>query len=198
MWLISRRYLEHMGDANESEIVIAEKYTLIFQFLTVLFWFYTFLFAHCIRATETNIPCVILSFYRFIKLIWEYILFRNAEDCGTGSASGISSLQIGTILLPFNSKNSVPEFGPRSHPHALLCDHRLVPNMREQFRYGIPGIGWNWFRGRNWYRNVQHRGIGWLLTDINYFILLRRAWVDRCPFYLYRDYASKKMNLLIL
>ncbi len=30
----------------------------------------------------------------------------------------------------------------------------------------VPGIGWNWFRGRNWFRNVQHCGIGWLLAFI--------------------------------
>jgi hypothetical protein len=68
-----------------------------------------------------------------------------------------------------------------------------VPSNSVRFHFhSIPGIRWNWFRGRNWCRNVQHRGIGWLLTDINYFILLRRAWFDRWPFYLYRDYASKK------
>ncbi len=27
----------------------------------------------------------------------------------------------------------------------------------------VPGIGWNWFRGQNWFRNVQHRGIGCIL-----------------------------------
>jgi hypothetical protein len=28
----------------------------------------------------------------------------------------------------------------------------------------VPGIGWDWFRGRNWFRNVQHRGIGCILV----------------------------------
>jgi hypothetical protein len=28
---------------------------------------------------------------------------------------------------------------------------------------GIPGIRWNWFRGWNWFQNVQHRGIGCIL-----------------------------------
>jgi hypothetical protein len=30
------------------------------------------------------------------------------------------------------------------------------------------GIGWNWFRGRNWFRNVLHRGIGWLVCAVVY------------------------------
>jgi hypothetical protein len=28
---------------------------------------------------------------------------------------------------------------------------------------GIAGIRWNWFRERNWFRNVQHCGIGSIL-----------------------------------
>ncbi len=28
----------------------------------------------------------------------------------------------------------------------------------------VPGIGWNWFRRRNWFLNVQYCGIGWLLS----------------------------------
>jgi hypothetical protein len=28
---------------------------------------------------------------------------------------------------------------------------------------GISGIRWNRFRGRNWFHNVQHRGIGCIL-----------------------------------
>ncbi len=31
----------------------------------------------------------------------------------------------------------------------------------------VPGIGWNWFRGRNWIRNVQHCGIGCILDELH-------------------------------
>jgi hypothetical protein len=31
------------------------------------------------------------------------------------------------------------------------------------------GIGWNWFRGQNWFRNVQHRGIGCILCVTNFW-----------------------------
>ncbi len=78
---------------------------------------------------------------------WAVILFRNVEHCGISSTLGI------------NSGNSVQEWDAIARVWGWgWHDDHPIPESD-----GIPGIRWNWFRGRNWFQNVQHRGIGCIL-----------------------------------
>ncbi len=96
-----------------------------------------------------------LHLHQVSDRIWEYILFRNVEHCGTGSAPGISSHQFRNYRNWFDSESvEVAAIEPNSG---------IERNSWESVRFHRDGIGWNWFRWRNWFRNVQHRGIGWLL-----------------------------------
>ena len=86
--------------------------------------------------------------------------------------------EYGTVI-----ENVIPELDgipTNSHQFRFLLTLELRIGIPELD--GIPGIGrsnsgigwrrswslfgnrWNWFRERNWFRNVQHHGIGWLLT----------------------------------
>ncbi len=113
-------------------------------------------------------------------------LSENKENTSYSVILNIGELVPPLESVPINfiySRNqflfrSISEFltgiDPHPHPHASCCGQRLVHSMCMQFResVGVAGIernSWEIVRihrdeileiGWNWFRNVQHRGIG--------------------------------------
>lgn len=56
----------------------------------------------------------------------------------------------------------------------------------------IPGIGWNLFRERNWFRNVQHCEIGWLLEETTTIDSQILRLSTQCHIHLHVHYSFQR------
>ncbi len=116
----------------------------------------------------------------------EYILFHDVEHCGISSIQfrELDHHSIYQVKQSFQSESDktwqgfdrvVCSFGRTRLKgfRQLTAETRLGNDGTRSVMSRsvilnddrVPGIGWNWFRGRNWFRNVQHCGIGWLLME---------------------------------
>ena len=59
--------------------------------------------------------------------------------------------------------NSVTELHPHPSPSRIVLCCKVISFQTRLNSATEFWNRWNWFHGRNWFPNVQHRGIGWLL-----------------------------------
>jgi hypothetical protein len=123
---------------------------------------------------------LIIFIYISVDAFWEYTLFRDVENCGISSIqfleSGSPQFQEFPNSVPSNTRNSWNQFtipsnsGQTQLPEFLFAVTLMlcgvvkvwgpdwVSNSRMEFlELGQSGVG------RNWFCDVQHCGIGWLL-----------------------------------